>query len=220
MKSHATATTTAQAGFAAAVLLLAAAFPATQATPLWEKLQATEEDVSFNVGFRDGGYTKPYRMKFIEDGVRSVYKFTADGCVSNIKVGSERYEPIFDNSNGDVTGVVQTSTSGRRNLFEVAEDGEEDAEEEEVVSVLGRRRLYECDDCVDTWDAVCDEGVPCVCELLNFASELSDAAEKSMTTVCETFGSACSGSSGSEACDGQCEGGEEESTGGRPLRAP
>lgn len=166
---------------------------------LWEKMQMAGDGVLFNVAFRDGGYTKPYRMKFIEDGILSIYKFKADGCVTNIKVGSERYEPVYDSSL-DLTDVIRTE---RRSLAEHEEDSAEYFDEG---TMFGKRLLFSsCDNCVSTWDAVCGEGVPCVCSLLDFESELSPAAIKSFKTMCETFGSGlCSSSGGFEACTGQC----------------
>lgn len=70
----------------------------------------------------------------------------------------------------------------------------------------GNRRLFACDTCVTAWDTLCGEGVPCVCNLLNFESQLSTAAVKSFTTICKKFGNgACSRSGDSEACSEQCE---------------
>lgn len=68
-----------------------------------------------------------------------------------------------------------------------------------------RRRLYACDDCVEAWDAVCDEGVPSVCDLVGYGDPLSAEAEASIATVCDGMGEACSNSGGEEACMGQCE---------------
>lgn len=68
-----------------------------------------------------------------------------------------------------------------------------------------RRRLYACDDCVEAWDAVCDDGVPSVCDLVGYGHPISAAAEASIATLCDGMGRACSGSGGEEACLGQCE---------------
>lgn len=67
------------------------------------------------------------------------------------------------------------------------------------------RRLYDCIDCIDAWDNVCDEGVPSVCELVGYGSPITAVGQAAISTVCETLGAACSGSGGEEACAGQCE---------------
>lgn len=181
------------------VLLGCLAFSAkAQYNSVWQKLQVLESGITFNLAFRGKDYTKPYRMKFIEDGVRSVYKFQASGCVTDVKVGSERYTPVYDSS-ADLIDVVRTK---RRNLAEY-EDIEADNFDGEAL--FGNRRLFACEDCVDTWDALCDEGAPCVCDMLNFKSNLSRVAEKSIKTICEKFGSGpCSDFGGPETCAGQC----------------
>ena len=68
-----------------------------------------------------------------------------------------------------------------------------------------RRRLYACDDCVEAWDAVCDDGVPSVCALVDYGSPILSAGEASIATMCDMMGAACSSSGGAEACTGQCE---------------
>lgn len=174
-------------------------------------LTVTEGDILFDVVLRAGDEVEPYKITFTEDSVQSVYEFKLDGCVTNIKVGSEKYEPVYDSS-ADLIGVVRTA---RRNLVGKYEAPAEDIGEG---AVFGSRRLFACDDCVATWDAVCDEGVPCVCNLLDFKSELSLAAMKSFETMCETFGSgACSRSGGPETCAGQC---KEDGASVEPTPAP
>ena len=74
-----------------------------------------------------------------------------------------------------------------------------------------RRRLYACGDCVEAWDAVCDDGVPSVCDLVGYGHPVSATAEASIDILCDGMGGACSGSGGEEACLGQCEA-EDDST--------
>lgn len=203
---------TAMASVTSISVLLACISATVKAQPLWEKLQVEEDDIRFNVAFRDGGYTKPYRIKFIENGARSVYKFQADGCVTNIKVGEETYEPVYGSS-ADVIDVVRTE---RRNLAEVKEEVIEGFVGE---AVIGNRRLFACDDCADIWETLCDKGVSCVCKLLDFESDLSAAALKSFETMCKTFGSGACSPSSRELCAGQCEDEETENT-PAPVPAP
>lgn len=174
--------------------------------------------VSFKIDRYDDGRSKPYRVIFTEDGVRSAYKFNIDGFVTNIKTGSEEYKVLY-RSNGDLKRVDLTS-SRRRRLDLAEEVEEEDHEEEESTEVEGSnlrstrgRRLYSCDHCAEAWDAICDEGVRSVCALVGYGSPLSAVAQASIDIMCETFGDACSRSGACEACAGQCEGGDEEKCG-------
>lgn len=76
------------------------------------------------------------------------------------------------------------------------------------------RRLYDCVDCIDAWDNVCDEGVPSVCKLVGYGSPITAVGVAAISTVCDTLGAACSASGGEEACAGQCEdvgGGDDDS---------
>lgn len=112
-------------------------------------------------------------------------------------------------SNGDLKKVRLTSS--RRGLAELS------PEEEDLNQHL-RRSLYACEDCVEAWDAVCDEGVPTVCDLVDYGSPISDEANASIEMLCTTFGSACAGSGGVEACEGQCEDGDDDDGGGGGMR--
>lgn len=67
------------------------------------------------------------------------------------------------------------------------------------------RRLYPCEDCIEAWGSVCDEGVPSVCALIDYGSPVSEVGEAAISKMCETFGTVCDNSGGSESCAGQCE---------------
>lgn len=55
-------------------------------------LSVTEDDVKFTVVAFDDGRNKPYRLKFVQDGTRSLYTFNTATHVTNLKVGTERYK--------------------------------------------------------------------------------------------------------------------------------
>lgn len=105
-------------------------------------------------------------------------------------------------SNGDLKAVRRTSSRRARNLQakeqQIAEEFVYHERNMRTVSEHDNsaRRLFACSDCVDAWDAVCDEGVPSVCALIGYSSALLPAAVKSIETTCGTFGSACSMSGG------------------------
>lgn len=101
-------------------------------------------------------------------------------------------------SDGDLKRVKLTS-SGRRKL-----EGKDFAQQGDVFE--RHRRLYACSECERNWDTVCDEGVPTVCNLVGYGAPILAAGEAAISTMCETFGNACSRAGGVEACAGQCEG--------------
>ena len=174
--------------------------------------------VSFSVERYDDGRGKPYTVTFTEDNVLSIYTLNTAGFVTDIAVGSEEYEVMYESNGGDLSEVRLTS-SGRRGLLFDAEGKYQEEEERAGDGMLvggdgrsqlvssksrGRRRLYACEDCVEAWDAVCDDGVPSVCDLVDYGSPISSAAEASIATMCEVMGRACSNSGGEETCTGQC----------------
>lgn len=112
------------------------------------------------------------------------------------------FTQVLYKSNGDLKRVKLTS-SGRRSLAVNERDLLVD-HFDHVDYGNTRRRLFACEDCVEAWDAVCDEGAPSVCELVSYGSPITDAAASSIATVCDVFGSACSSAGGTEACTGQC----------------
>lgn len=70
------------------------------------------------------------------------------------------------------------------------------------------RRLYECQDCEETWDTLCEVGIVDICfwvELL--PNVFSEDAQSSMTTMCSEMGAACY-TSASDTCEYQCTEGE------------
>lgn len=58
----------------------------------------TEEGTTFKVVFFETGCEDPFRVSFVQDGVRSVYKFDDSGRLSVLKVGFTRYAFSFTSS--------------------------------------------------------------------------------------------------------------------------
>lgn len=201
-----------------------------------ETMTVGASGVSFSIERYDDGRDKPYTVTFTEDSgqSQSIYTFDAAGFVTDVVVGPEEYEVLYESNGGDLSEVRLTST-GRRRALLLADAERQDAEGEEggggggagaadgmlvggggqseLASRTGQRRLYACDDCVEAWDAVCDDGVPSVCDLVDYGSPILPAAEASIATMCEVMGRACSNSGGTEACAGQCgddDGGDDD----------
>lgn len=112
---------------------------------------------------------------------------------------------------GRIRRVIQTS-SGRRELLE--DEGEYDVDMQVLdtgtMARPRRRLLYSCDDCEETWDTVCEQGIPSVCNVVGYGSPFSTEANAAIEVMCSTLGNACAGSTGDEVCDGQCVGDGED----------
>lgn len=182
-----------------------------------ESMAVEAGGITFSIDRYDDGRSKPYRVTFTEDGVKSTYRFNTAGFVTNIVVGSEKYGVRYE-SNGDLSEVRRTP-DGKRDLLVGAEGQNEEAGDGLLVGGDGQgvrlvddshRRLYACDDCVEAWDAVCDDGVPSLCDLVDYGHPITSAAKASISTMCNVMGGgACSSSGGGEACSGQCEGDDD-----------
>lgn len=173
-----------------------------------DRMTVEEGGVSFKVDRYDDGRSRPYRVIFTQDGVRSRYRFNTDGYVMNIKTGSETYKVLY-RSDGDLKRVDLTS-SGRRTLDEEVREASAVVEQDNLFESDRRRRLYACGHCAEAWDAICNGGVLSVCALVGYGTPLSAVAEASIETMCGTFGEACLRLDACDACAGQCEGGDDE----------
>ena len=141
-----------------------------------DRFRVTHDGISFLVDRYDDGRAKPFAVAFT-DAFRSVYKFDAEGSVTDIKTDDETYNVIYKN-NGDLKKVKGTTSTRRiltQNAGEIeggdispADDETLDAEEERPSpsdKSNHRRRLYDCEDCTHTWNTLCNEGVETVCAL-------------------------------------------------------
>ena len=57
-----------------------------------ETVLTTERGISFTGVRYDDGRNKPFRIKFRQDDLRSLYMFNVASQVTDIKVGTERYK--------------------------------------------------------------------------------------------------------------------------------
>lgn len=219
--------TTAVCGFAASLFgVLVLICPWTNAAV--GTMEVKQDNIKFTIKHHDDGRDKPYWVAFsAETGeVRSEYKFDRAGYVTNISVGPERYSMVYDLSSSAFQEARPRSTFARA-LNEVDQHQEDTNDEEDNLlardsvrnSVAAAAKaqeslavfqspapLFTCQECVEAWDAVCNEGVPSVCRVKDEEMEKFSAnAAASVTTLCETLGSACSSSGGAAACAGQCD---------------
>lgn len=116
---------------------------------------------------------------------------------------------VKDSTELQDTLKLRTEMSFGSRVTVIAEDSNEleDAFDEEDVTPQ-HRRLYACSECEETWDIFCGQGLDTVCDLVGYGDPFSNLAEASVSTMCEHFGSACSGLSALEACQDQCEDGK------------
>lgn len=77
--------------------------------------------------------------------------------------------------------------------------------EKSTATPAGRRRLDECDDCVQTWDTLCDKGLETVCNVVEYGNPISSAAGISIFLFCSSFGSLCGANTGYAICADECE---------------
>lgn len=195
-----------------------------------DRVKVTHDGTTFLVDRYDDGRDAPYHVTFT-DSFKSVYKFNVEGSVTGIKADGETYEVIYK-SNGKLKKVKDTTTASRRYLaakeggrFEgggrsgadsadggALNEGEEEQREHERVTPVGRtshrRRLYDCEDCEQTWDILCSVGLETVCNLEDYGSPFQPTADLSINLFCGNFSAACAHFSASDVCDGECE--EEE----------
>lgn len=143
---------------------------------------------NYRVDWYDDGRSNPYRITFWKFGLKSVYKFNEAGNLRALTAGDDKF--TFD----------ENVTSRKLIASQDGDAGDADAEEAHP----SRRRLYDCSDCEETWDTLCDVGLVDACYLDdNNPDYFTDDAVDSVRRMCSAFGAACE-TSAAEACDGQC----------------
>lgn len=184
---------------------------------LRETNKATWDGIKFKIMNFDDGRPTPYVIMFTSDEVKSVYRFDAAGVILKVVADSERYKIVY-NSRGELVNVRRRDSGVTRSRTLIASEehvvvaatnagsGGEGKRGDIAIEHHGRRRLYACDDCENTWDLLCDTGLPPVCALqTEYGSVFDTLGAASIDTMCSTFASACGGISAFDACDGQCE---------------
>lgn len=158
------------------------------------------------VDWYDDGRDEPYEVIFRKYGVSSIYTFQESGSLKTLSAGNYKYTFSTEVEAGDGSQETLSSADiGSRMLL-----ASEARDIEEVHT--GSRRLYECTDCEETWDTLCDVGLDDVCYWVQLLpSVFSEEAQFSLVTMCSEFGAACD-TSAFDTCDGQCTEGERYST--------
>lgn len=71
-----------------------------------ESMYVEEDGVNFQVVRYDDDRSKPFRLIFTADNVRSVYNFNTAGSATNVKVGSEKYKVILSRGQAGLCSVA------------------------------------------------------------------------------------------------------------------
>ena len=174
------------------------------------RLTVRSYKTNYRIDWWDNGRADPYRIIFNKSGVKSVYKFLESGSLSTLTIGDTRY--TFSQSAGSLE-VQSSEDIGSRMLL-----APEDEDAKDVHS--GQRRLYDCPDCEETWDTLCNVGIEEVCDWVELLpSDFDSDAQYSLTVMCNAMGAACD-TSAADTCEGQCIEGDIGCSVPRILRPP
>eukprot|EP00904_Undaria_pinnatifida_P013079 jgi/Undpi1/8901/HiC_scaffold_25.g11363.m1 len=177
---------------ASLLLALIAGFSVSEATR--HRLIVRSYRTNYKIDWWDNGRADPYRIIFKKSGLKSVYKFLESGSLSTLTIGNTRY--TFSQSAGSLE-VPSSEDIGSRMLL-----APEDEDAEEVH--FGHRRLYDCPDCEETWDTLCDVGIEEVCGWVELLPSVFESdAQYSLTVMCTAMAAACD-TSAADTCEGQC----------------
>lgn len=154
-----------------------------------------------------------YEVSFDDSGFTSTYEIDRRGFVTTIYAGTESYRMSYRPNNDKLRNVFRLSS--RRQLEEGHDSADVAHVDETVRSTLGvagetasalgaRRRLLICDECVKTWETVCDNGVDTVCALKGFGSPILSSGEVSIGVFCKDFGAVCRQHTADKVCEDEC----------------
>ena len=166
-----------------------------------ERITVKNHGIKFKVDWWDDGRTDPYRVSFTKKNVVSKYTFDAAGRLTLLYVDDDGYifTMAIQAGIGDMAEVQSMSAPPDRMLISMPEDKEAD----EMKMDRGRR-LYDCPDCEQTWDTICDIGLKDVCYWVGL--EIDIFTLKTVTSIelmCKKFTKECTRSA-TTTCEGIC----------------
>lgn len=131
-----------------------------------ETLKIEKAGVRFKVHWWDDGRDVPYQIHFKKDGVEAKHKFSSDGRLYQLKVGSTTYTFTWDSLDfGEGSPSIKVADSGEDRML-VGQDEGEGVEDTDADIIFNQRRLYACDDCENAFETLCGQGLDDVCLLL------------------------------------------------------
>lgn len=160
-----------------------------------ERIVVRNYGIRFKVDWWDDGRVLPYRVRFRKKGVASRYVFDAGGRLRLLYVDDAAYQfTIIVQAGGEAVDVQALSSSSDR-MLSTPNGADVDHH---------RRRLYDCSDCEETWDTICEVGLADVCYWVGKAEDVFTAdTQKSIRRMCNWFGKECT-TSAETTCDGIC----------------
>lgn len=179
---------------ASVLIALIAEIAVTEATR--ERITVKNHGVKFKVDWWDDGRAYPYRVWFTKNLVSSKYTFDAAGRLAQLYVDEAGY--TFSTDTGEVQPVSD------RMLLSGQQETQADETEMEMEMEMEHRRLYDCPDCEQTWDTMCDIGLEDVCYWANEEVDLfNDDTVTSLNKMCIKFTKECT-TSAETTCQGMC----------------
>lgn len=189
--------------------LLLAGMPAISAQT--GTITQSSGDVVFMVHRYDDGDEPTFKVTF-DHGFASTYEFDLNGFVTVIYADNEKYRMRY-RPNGKLKKV--TSISSRRKLEAGSDAADRFHTYQTVPTAVGnavetapaldvRRRLLECDECLQMWNVVCGNGLDTVCALDGYGRPIQSAGEASIGVFCNDFGSICHALTADEVCKAEC----------------
>lgn len=158
------------------------------------------EGVDYFVDRFDGDDQPTFEVAFHNFDFTSTYVFDVNGFVTTIFADSQQYRMSYTN---DKLSQIQM-VALRRQLEEEQYAADRAAVVETAPASGVRRRLSKCDECHQTWDVVCDNGVDTVCDLKNFDKPFLSTGKVSVGGMCDDFGTLCNERTSADVCEVQC----------------
>lgn len=154
------------------------------------KIVVEQGNTTFTLIGNVDGRKKPYKIRFKEEGVKSGFKLDSEGLVKVVVVGSEKYK-VVHNSEGDLVRVKNISSGSARYLKDQEMDTAEQAIQPATLGRRRRRRLYDCLDCYNMWDVMCNNGRESVCELASLGTDVLSETALGAGGTCATRSNSC-----------------------------
>lgn len=209
-------------------LLLLAGIPTAKP----DAMMVPSGGVDFVLSHYDDGRPEPLEAAFTVVSLASLYQFDVGGRVVFItagaivwkvryrtngkvrdvkKVSVRRHLGEEENEEGDAAGtalVGEIASGVTAVVDETARGGMavvgDTTPAAHGASRVGSRRLMECDECHETYDLVCDEGVRTVCELMADADPILAEGYDSISLFCIDFGNVCGERTADDVCGEEC----------------
>lgn len=160
------------------------------------KITVRNFGATFRVAWWDDGRIEPYRISSAEKGVYSTYTFDAFGGLVLITVDGEEF----------VIGEAAQTLDGIGSAMPLSI--QEELGNGDTALDHHHPLLYDCSDCRQTWNTMCDIGLEAVCNLSDQNTYFpAGVPQTAVALMCEKFGNECQASA-RQTCANICTEGE------------